>query len=103
MELKSDLLSALHDNLDVLHNGYASKQNLIHWLPFCTFAMIQSQKMFSLISASYFSFSRHFTLAVAIWVDELILVMNYHSRSVTHLGAQEVWLLSMTGSGSRTN
>ena len=54
-------------------------------------------------SASYFSFSRHYTLAVAIWADELTLVVNYHSRSETHLGAQEVWLLSMTGSWSRTN
>src|SRR5512137_272166 len=53
-------------------------------------------------SASYFSFSRHYALAVAIWADELTLVVNCHSRSATHLGAQEVWLLSMTGSKSRT-
>jgi len=29
-------------------------------------------------------------------------VVDCHSRSATHLGAQEVWLLSMTGSWSRT-
>ena len=34
----------------------------------------------------------------AKWADEENPVVNCHSRSATHWGAQEVWLLSMMGS-----